>query len=342
MCSRTSCATNRMKCTTCCGSPANRRAQLRVLGGDPHRARVEVADPHHHAAQRDERRGREPELLGAEQRADHDVAAGLELPVDLHRDARPQVVHQQHLVGLGQPELPGDPGVLDRGQRRRARASVVAADQHHVGVRLGHPRRDRPHPHLGHQLDRDPGVVVGVLQVVDELREVLDRVDVVVRRRADEADARRRVADPRDPRVDLVARQLAALAGLGALGHLDLQLAGVDQVLAGDAEAAGGDLLDRAVARVAVGQRAVALRVLAALAGVRLAAQPVHGDRQRLVGLPGDGAVAHGPGLEASHDRLDRLDLLEGDRPVRRAQVHQAAQRAQARGTGRRRAASTP
>ena len=45
--------------------------------------------------------------------------------------------------------------------------------------------------------------------------------------------------------VDLVAGQLAALAGLGALRHLDLQLVGVDQVLAGHAEAARGDLLDR-------------------------------------------------------------------------------------------------
>ncbi len=37
--------------------------------------------------------------------------------------------------------------------------------------------------------------------------------------------------------------------------------------------------------RVAVGQRDVAGRVLAALAGVRLAAEAVHRDRQRLVGL---------------------------------------------------------
>ena len=59
---------------------------------------------------------------------------------------------------------------------------------------------------------------------MDELRQVLDRVDVVVRRRRDQPDARRRVPHLRDPRVDLVAGQLAALAGLGALRHLDLQL----------------------------------------------------------------------------------------------------------------------
>ena len=62
-------------------------AQLGVLRRDADRARVEVADAHHDAAAHDERRGREAELLGAEQRRDHDVAARLQLAVDLHDDA---------------------------------------------------------------------------------------------------------------------------------------------------------------------------------------------------------------------------------------------------------------
>ena len=39
-----------------------------------------------------------------------------------------------------------------------------------------------------------------------------------------------------DPRVHLVARQLSTFAGLGPLGHLDLQVVAVHQVLAGDTE----------------------------------------------------------------------------------------------------------
>jgi hypothetical protein len=56
-----------------------------------------------------------------------------------------------------------------------------------------------------------------------------------------------------DPRVDLVPGQLAALPRLGALRHLDLQVIGVDQELAGDAEPAAGHLLDRRAPQVAVG-----------------------------------------------------------------------------------------
>ena len=55
-----------------------------------------------------------------------------------------------------------------------------------------------------------------------------------------------------DVGVDLVPGQLAALAGLGALGHLDLQLIGVDEVVDRHAEAPGGDLLDRRAPAVAV------------------------------------------------------------------------------------------
>ena len=195
------------------------------------------------------------------------------------------------------PSSHGPPACLSDVSGLAPGAAVVAGDQHDVGLRLGTPAATVPTPDLGHELDVDARRRVGVLEVVDELLEVLDRVDVVVRRRADQADARRRVPGLGDPRVHLVAGQLAALAGLGALGHLDLEVVGVDEVLARDAEAAGRHLLDRRAAPLGVVQ---ALGVLAALAGVRLAADAVHGDGQRLVGLRRDRAVAHGAGGEAA------------------------------------------
>src|SRR5215472_3474138 len=100
------------------------------------------------------------------------------------------------------------------------------------------------HTHLGDELDVDPGGRVGVLQVVDELGEILDRVDVVVRRWRDQADAGGGEAGLRDPRVHLVPGQLPALPRLGSLRHLDLQVVGVDQVLAGYPEPAARHLLD--------------------------------------------------------------------------------------------------
>ena len=83
---------------------------------------------------------------------DHDVAAGLQLPVDLHDDAVAQPVEQQRLLGLREAELPRRARVLDRREPRRAGAAVVTGDQHHVGVRLRHAGRDRADADLGDQL----------------------------------------------------------------------------------------------------------------------------------------------------------------------------------------------
>ena len=123
--------------------------------------------------------------------------------------------------------------------------------------------------------------------------------------------------------------QLTALAGLGALGHLDLQIVGVDEVLARHAEPARGDLLHGAAPPVAVGIPRVPLGVLAPFAGVRLPAQAVHGDGQRLVRFLADRPVGHRAGREAPHDRLDRFDLGQRDRRRVRPEIEQAAQRAQ-------------
>ena len=192
---------------------------------------------------------------------------------------------------------------------------------------LADPGSHRPHPDLGDQLHAHPRLRVGVLQVVDELGQVLDRVDVVVRRRRDELDTRRGMPHLGDPRVDLVAGELPALARFRPLRHLDLKLLGVDQILAGDAEAAGRHLFHGAPPPVSVRITDKARGVLAAFARIAPTAQPVHRDGQRLVRLLADRAVGHGPGGETLDDALDRLDLLDGDRRRGRRDLQETAQR---------------
>ena len=105
-----------------------------------------------------------------------------------------------------------------------------------------------------------------------------------------------------DDGIDLVAGQLAALAGLGTLRHLDLHLVGVDQIFRRDAEAAGCHLLDRGSQTVAIRQRLEAICFLAAFAGVRAAADAVHGDCDRRVRLAADRTERHGARGKPPHD----------------------------------------
>ena len=143
--------------------------ELGVLCRDADRARVQVAGAHHHAARRDQRRRCEADLVGAEQRCDHDVTTRFQLTVGLNPDPRAEVVADERLLGLGEPDLPGDACKEDRGERRGARAAVVPRDQDVVGVRLGDTRCDGANAHLGDELDRDPRPGIRAAEVVDEL-----------------------------------------------------------------------------------------------------------------------------------------------------------------------------
>ena len=126
-----------------------------------------------------------------------------------------------------------------------------------------------------------------------------------MRRRRDQLHAWGRVAHLGDPRIDLGAGQFAALARLGTLRHLDLQLFGLSQIVARHAKAPRGHLLDGAVFGVAVRLDHVAGRVFAALASVALAAEAVHGNGQAFVCLLANRAVGHRPALETPGDLLD-------------------------------------
>src|SRR5215472_7108972 len=66
-----------------------------------------------------------------------------------------------------------------------------------------------------------------------------------------------------DDLINLVTRELAAFARLGALSDLDLHHIGIDEIFGGDAEPAGSNLLDGRAHRVAIWQRLEPVRFMA-------------------------------------------------------------------------------
>ena len=129
-----------------------------------------------------------------------------------------------------------------------------------------------------------------------------------MRRRRDQSDSRPREPQARDHLVHLVPRQLAALPGLGALRHLDLQHFRVDEIFRRHAEASRGHLLDLGILL-----GAEAHRIFAALAGIRARAQAIHGDRQRLVRFRRQSTQRHAGAVKAQQYRGQRLHFLDGD-----------------------------
>ena len=260
-------------------------AQHRVLGGDADRAGVEVAHPHHDAASRNQGRGGEAELVGAEERAHDDVASGAQTAIDLHGNAAAQAICHQGLMGFSKTNFPRRARMLDRGERRSAGAALESGNGDMIGARLGHAGGNGADTDFRDELDRDETAGIDVLEIEDELREVLNRIDVVMGWRRDQGHTRRGVAHLGDGLVDLVTGKLTTLAGLCTLGHLDLHHVGIDEVFGRHAEAPGGNLLDRGARGVPIGKRLVAVRLLAAFAGVGFAANAIHGHSKRGVRL---------------------------------------------------------
>src|SRR6185437_4310628 len=233
-------------------------AEFGVLRGDAYGAGVQMAFAHHDTAFDDEGCGSETPFFRTQQGGDGDVAAGFHLAVGLEDDAATKLVLYQGLVGFGEAEFPGQTGVTDRAERRCACSAVVAGDEDDVRFRFGYAGGDRTYTGFGHQLDADAGGAVGILEVEDQLCEVFDGIDVVVRGRGDEAYAGGGVADLTDPFVHFVAGKLAAFTGFGSLRHFDLEFVRHGEVVAGHAETGGGYLLDGGAHRVAVRQGLVA------------------------------------------------------------------------------------
>ncbi len=84
-------------------------AQLRILGGDTHRAGVQVADPHHDAPQAHQGYRTETEFFGPQEGRHGHVPGGLQLAVGLHHHAVPQAVLLKHLACFRHPSSQGKP-----------------------------------------------------------------------------------------------------------------------------------------------------------------------------------------------------------------------------------------
>ena len=157
-------------------------AKLRVLSRNPHRTGVQVTHPHQDAAADDHRGGRKTKLLRSEQRRDDHIATGLHLAINLKGDASTQVIAHESLLSFRKPDLPGSSRVLQGVQGARTRSAVVPRNQNHVSFRFRHSGGDRSNSGLAHEFHVDASARVRALQVKNQLLEVLNGVNVVVRR----------------------------------------------------------------------------------------------------------------------------------------------------------------
>ncbi len=283
--------------------------QFVILSCDAGGAVVQVANTQVFTAQRDHRTGAEAETFGAQDRGLNDVEAGFQAAVHLQADFMTQTVRHQCLLGFHQTQFPRTPGVFHRRERACAGAAIVARDGNQVRIGFRDAGCDGADARFGNQLHGNHRLRVNLLEVENQLRQIFNRVDIVMRRRRNQRHARYGIAQFGDIRGDFVARQLAAFARLRALGHFNLDHIGIDQVRRGNAEATRCHLLNT---RHFIG--AVTRRIFAAFAGVGIAADAVHGFRQRFVGFRAQRADRHRRRIKAFEQVGGWFNLINADR----------------------------
>lgn len=150
----------------------------------------------------------------------------------------------------------------------------------------------------------------------------------MVRRRRNEADVRHGMAKPGDVRIHLVRRELPPFPGLGPLGHLNLELGSVAQIINSHAKTPARHLLDGAVANFAPGVGFIAGFIFPPFPGIAFGSYFVHRNGDGFMGFRTEGTQRHGPGNETAQDGIHAFHFFQGD-SVRRSKFKQAAQGAE-------------
>ncbi len=193
---------------------------------------------------------------------------------------------------------------------------AVAGNHDVVGVGLGDPGGDGSDTAAGHQFDANGGARIDALEIEDELREIFNGINIVVRRGADERDAGLRMAQAGNQLGDLVAGELATFTGLGPLSDLDFYLFGMGEIFRSDAKACGSDLLDLAIVKSGRAGKMAGIvgRIFSALSGVRTRSDRVHRRGNRPMSLRAERAEGHGGGDEAMRNVRGSFHLIDGER----------------------------
>ena len=158
-------------------------AQGVVLGGDAGGAVVQMADAQIAAAERHHRPRTEAEALGTENGGFDDVEPGFQAAIHLQADFVAKVVFHQGLLRFGQAQFPRAAGIFHAGKRGGTGAAVVAGNGNQVGIGFGHTGSNSAHAGQRHQFHRNQGFGVDLLQVENQLRQIFDGINIVMRRR---------------------------------------------------------------------------------------------------------------------------------------------------------------
>ena len=300
--------------------------QVFILRTHANRAGVRLTLTDHNATHRNQGSGADAIFLSTHHRSHHNVTARAQTSIGAQSNPVTQLVHRQNLMRLGQAHFPRQASIFDRRGRGRTGTAIMTRNQDHVSLGLGHTSSNRANTRRRHQLDSHLTARVDLLKIIDQLRQILDGIDVVMGRRRNQRHTLGRMAQTGNQVGDLHAGQLSTLTGLGALRNLDFQLFTLVQILGSHTKPARGDLLDLRRRIIAIGFGHKVGRVFTALTRIRLGTNAVHRDVQGLVGLRRQSTKRHSGRHKPLPNGCDRFHLFNRNRLTQGFDIQQIAQ----------------
>ena len=158
-------------------------SELGVLCSDTHGTGIKIAHSHHYTAHCNKRSSCESELLSAQQCRNKYITTCHELSVGLYAYPRTQTVEHKGLVSFSKSQLPWKTCIIYGASGSSACTAVIARDEYYLSACLGNTCRNSSHASLGDKLYGDTRLIIGIFQVKDELCQIFNGVDIVMRRR---------------------------------------------------------------------------------------------------------------------------------------------------------------
>ena len=157
------------------------RLLLRLdVGGDANVAGAVLALATNGAADGDHGHGRESDTIRAKAHHLDHVAPALHAPVAPQLNAVAQPAFDECTMRQPQPDFHRQADVAQGVRARRPRSALVAGQRNDVGAGLGHSHSDDADARYDRNFHGNAGVGVGGLQLIDQLRQVLDGVEIMV------------------------------------------------------------------------------------------------------------------------------------------------------------------
>lgn len=263
---------------------------------------------------RNKRRGREKEIVRKEKREDEKVEKGEKEEIEMKRKEGEKKVKKKSMVGLGKEDLKRGKGVIKRGERWRESEEIIERKGDMVGERIGEKGWKSEKEKLRKKIERNIGWRIEVFKVVDEMRKILNRVDVMVRRRRNEEKKRSGVEGIGDGRIEIVKRKMEELEGIWEMRKIDMDKIGIEEILSSKKEKERGKMIDWRELRVRseIRKRVEKIRIIEEIEGVRIEENGVNREGKSGMRIYGDREEGNGEGWEKIEDISWRIKIIDG------------------------------